>query len=178
MKPFIGLKRIWYGNPIEAKPTGASLKTWMASAKEIKNVHQGTWGYTQDDPEITDYINELTGKPYFRDVTSNGTKTINFTLGEYDFETRKDLQGGSVTDGIWAAPVQVDPIYKAVLAQTKTGNYVLFPYAAIVAKVDTQDKNLGLGITAVAMDDTSHADVTEEYWVDGATATGLQSLEG
>ena len=45
MKPFIGIKKIWYGAVITAAVTPTSLKTWLASATEVKNSHQDTWGY-------------------------------------------------------------------------------------------------------------------------------------
>ena len=70
MKPFIGIKQIWYGDVFSAAVTAATLKTWFQTATEVKNSHQDTFQYTQDDPSVTDYINELTGKPYYRDITS------------------------------------------------------------------------------------------------------------
>lgn len=170
MKPFIGLKRLWYGDAFTEAATVQSIKTWMQKAKEVKNVHQNTWSYTQDDANITDYINELTGKTYARDPVDNGKKTIAFTLGEYSLEDRVALQGGSVNGGIWQAPKSPGLIYKAVLAQTKTGNYILFPYASIIVKADTQEKNIGLGVSAVAMENPDVAALAEEYWVDGDTA--------
>ena len=100
MKPFIGIKKIWYGAVITAAVTPASLKTWLGTATEVKNSHQDTWGYTEDDPTTTDYINELTGKVYYKDVTAKGARTMAFTMGEYSFEDKKELQGGElVKDG-------------------------------------------------------------------------------
>ena len=67
-KPFIGIKRLWYGPELTAAQAGtlidgASVKTLVTTQAngftEIKNVHDGTWGYSQDDPSVTDYINEL-----------------------------------------------------------------------------------------------------------------------
>lgn len=54
--------------------TKASLKTWLESATQVKNSHQDTWQYTEDDPTYTDYINELSGNIYYRDVTQKGAK--------------------------------------------------------------------------------------------------------
>lgn len=177
-KPYIGIKQIFYGAPFAAAVTPASLKTWLqaGTTKEVKNSHDGTWGYSQDDPEVTDYINELTGKPYYRDKTNNGQKTITFTIGVYDYEDKVALQGGSlvtetpqggsdpVTIG-WKSPTSPELINKAIVGVTKTGHYVVFTNASIVGKVDTQEKNLGLGITAVAMD-SEVQNVSDEYWID------------
>lgn len=168
MKPFIGIKRIWYGNPIDTTMTSETLKTWLATATEVKNSHQDTWSYTQDDPSVTDYINELTGKPYYRDMTDSGNKTITFTLGVYSFEDRVALMGGTIVgenEG-WASPETPELIYKGVVGQTKTGNYIVFTNAGIVAKTNTVEKNLGLGVTAIAMDNETEG-VSDEYLFDG-----------
>lgn len=50
---------------------------------------------------MTDYINELTGQPYYRDVTQAAIPTVSFTLGEYSFEDKAALQGGKATDDGW-----------------------------------------------------------------------------
>ena len=168
MKPFIGIKNIWYGDPITEAMTASKLKTWLETATKVKNAHQDSWSYTQDDPSTTDYINELTGKPYHRDVTGAGNKTIAFTLGVYNFEDRVELIGGKlVEDGAgWASPDETNLVYKAVVGQTKTGNYIIFTNAGIVAKTNTVEKNLGLGVTAVAMDNENEG-VADEYLFDG-----------
>lgn len=171
MKPFIGIKQIWYGETITAAVTASSLKTWFATATEIKNSHQDTFQYTQDDPNVTDYINELTGKPYYRDMTNEGNKTIAFTIGEYDFATKAELQGGTVikessTEVGWAAPETPGLVYKSIVGKTKTGNYVVFTNAGIVGKTNMAEKNMGLGVSAVAMDNPNEG-VADEYWFDG-----------
>lgn len=181
MKPFIGIKRIWYGMPMTEFSIEA-LNTWLGNATEVKNAHEGTWAYEQDDPEITDYINELTGKPYFRDPINQGAKTINFTLGVYAFKDRVELQGGSLVDEngevteneddavAWSAPETPEIINKAIMGLTKTGNIIIFTNASIIGKVDTQEKNLGLGVQATATD-TLEDNVKEEYWIDGTKYT-------
>lgn len=73
--------------------TPATLKAWLATATEVKNSHQDTWGYTEDDPTTTDYVNELTGKVYCKDVTAKGAKTMAFTMGEYAFERQEGITG-------------------------------------------------------------------------------------
>ncbi len=170
MKPFIGIKKIWYGEPVKEAVTAASLKTWLDTATEVKNSHQDTWGYTEDDPAVTDYINELTGKSYYRDVTANGAKTIAFTLGEYSFKDKVALQGGKIVgtgegDG-WESPETPELINKAVVGMTKTGNYVMFTNAGIIGKTNFVEKNMGLGVSAVAMDNPNDG-VADEYWFDG-----------
>lgn len=171
MKPFIGIKQIWYGPVITEALTAAKLKTWLATATEVKNSHQDTWGYTQDDPTITDYINELTGKPYYRDMTDEGAKTIAFTMGAYSFKDKVELQGGEVIreserEVGWEASKTPELVYKAVVGRMKTGNYVVFTNAGIVGKSNMVEKNIGLGVSAVAMDNEAEG-VADEYWFDG-----------
>ena len=171
LKPFIGIKKMWYGDVITEAVTIEKLKTWIGEATEVKNSHDGTFQYSQDDPSITDYINELTGKPYYRDVTNEGNKTIAFTIGEYEFEDKVALQGGELikeaTNVVgWEAPKTPELIYKGVVAQTKTGNFVVFSNAGIVGKTNMQEKNMGLGLTAVAMDNPNEG-VADEYWFNG-----------
>ena len=179
-KPFIGIKRLWYGPELTKAQadslTGPEAVKSLVSADaftEIKNVHDGTWGYSQDDPSVTDYINELTGKPYYRDKTSDGARTINFTLGVYNFSDKAALQGGSViSDGGkevgWKSDGALENIEKCIVAMTKTGNYIIFSDASIVAKGDQQEKNIGLGITAVCMESETTG-VEAEYMFEGGT---------
>mgnify|MGYP000494283026 CR=1 FL=1 len=68
--------------------TKTSLKTLIGEMTEVKNSHQDTWQYTEDDPTYTDYINELNGEIYYRDVTQKGAKTIAFTMGEWTFDDK------------------------------------------------------------------------------------------
>lgn len=154
LKPFIGIKKIWYGDVFAAAVTASTLKTWLGTATAVKNSHQDTWGYTEDDPTYTDYINELTGGIYYRDVTAKGAKTITFTMGEYELEDLVTLRGGAKvgTDEGWSAASEPNIVNKGIVGQTKTGNYIVFSNAAIIGKGDQQEKNIGLGVTAVAMD--------------------------
>ena len=181
MSKFIGIKQLWYTNPLAAVPTQATLSSIISGATEIKNVHQDTWGYSQDDPTITDYINELTGKPYYRDAETQGNKTITFTMGEYDYATKAALQGGTtITESSkvvgWQAPSTPTIVQKAVIALTKTGTYIIFTQAGIIAKGDQQQKAVGLGVTAVAMENTTGpaqqtpVTIADEYWFDAPAA--------
>ena len=170
-KPFIGIKQLWYGDVLTTAPSQANMATLVASLTEIKNVHEGTWGYSHDDPQVTEYVNELNGQPYYRDKESLGARTINFTLGVYEFKQKADLQGGSViTEGEgqaqkeigWKSSGALENVNKCIIAQTKTGNWIVFSNASIVAKGDQQDKNIGLGITAVCMENENNS-VEAEY---------------
>ena len=60
----IGVKQILYGEPLSAAPTYATLETLFTSFKEVPNVHQGTYEFTEEDGTTTEYKDELTGQTY------------------------------------------------------------------------------------------------------------------
>lgn len=92
-------------------------------------------------------------------------------MGEYAFEDKVALQGGKVVKSGetvvgWESPETPELIYMAVVGKTKTGNYVVFTNAGIVGKSNMVEKNIGLGVTAVAMENNTEG-VSDEYWFDG-----------
>ena len=183
MPKFIGIKQLWYGEVIDVATnlTQAGIATIKAGMKEVLNVHQDTWGYQEGDPSTTEYKNELTGLTYFVDKTELGQKTIQFTMGEYEYKTKADLYGGKAlkADGTeagasdtavgWVSSGSLALVHKSILALTKTGTYILFTNANIVAKGDQQQKAIGLGITAIAEENPAEG-VDDEYWFDVPTA--------
>lgn len=174
---FIGIKKLYYTDVLSTEPTQSGMATLVSGATEIKNVHQDTWGYQQGDPDVTEYKNELTGKTYYRDKEDEGEKVINFTMGEYDYATKATLQGGTAIAGSgsgaadvgWKAPTTPSFINKCIIALTKTNKYIVFTNASIVGKGDQQQKAIGLGVTATAMENET-AGISDEYWFDGPTA--------
>ena len=175
-KPFIGIKRIWYGDPLTEASNPTSLATWLSTATEVLNSHDGTWGYSQDDPSVTDYVNELNGQTYYRDKTNEGAKTITFSIGVYSWKNKVDLQGGQMLDSTgaittdaskacgWSSNQSLENINKCIVALTKSGNYIVFSNAAIVGKGDQQDKNITLGVSAVAMESETSGIEAEYLW--------------
>lgn len=185
-KQYIGIKRIWYADVINAAVTAASIKALITAnggAKEVLNSHQDTWGYEESDPETTEYVNELTGQTYYIDKTKNSIPTISFTMGEYSYMEKADLQGGEAITATgtkassednavgWKRPESTNVIEKAIIAQTKTGNYVVLTKANIVAKGNFVEKNIGLGVTAVALENKG---IGSEFWFDQSAVEGVQ----
>lgn len=170
MVKFIGIQKLWYGDVFEEAVDQVALKSWLSTATEVKNSHQDTFAYSQDDPDITDYKNELTGMCYHHDKTSAGERQITFTMGEYDYSDRAALEGGTVIDdgNGYAAPTGIgDVITKGIVAKLKTGNYIVFTHAFISVKTDTQEKALGMGVTAKAEEDPSVDGMACEYLISG-----------
>lgn len=172
MNTFISLKKLWYGDVMTEAPTAANIATLVNDPKftEVKNVHGDTWGYEESDPETTEYMNALTGVNYYVDMTKQGVPTIKFTMGEYEYKQKADLQGGKVITGTktnpvgWQKATELSIVYKSVVALSKTGVYIVFPKAQITGKGDTQEKNIGLGVTALCVEPDT-AGLSAEYWL-------------
>lgn len=177
-KSFIGISRLWYAEPIKALAgekstlTADEVKALIGdeSTREIKNIHQDTWGYEESDPTVTEYINQLTGKPYYRDVEQQGIPTVNFTLGEYDFADKAALQGGVATEESWERSDSAQIIEKCIIAQAKTGDIIVMPRASIVGKGSFVEKNIGLGVSAVPVE-TGVKGLASEKWFRGIDLT-------
>ena len=102
----VNIKKLWYGetSAITEDLTGQALYTLLQgeTLKEVKNIHQDTWTLEEAEASRTNYKNQLTGQTY-RSDKGMGDVTVNFTIGEYDYPTKKDLMGGDVinTDKGW-----------------------------------------------------------------------------
>lgn len=182
-KAYIGIKRVLYGDALTALPqdtksfNGAALAAMLATVgtenallKDVKNVHQDTWGYEESDPTVTEYIDQLTGQPYYRDKEQAGTPTISFTLGKYDLTDKAALQGGEVIDGVWHRKDMLNPIAKLIVAQTKTGEWIVMPNANIVGKGNFVQKNIGLGVAAIPVE-TGVEGLSSEMWIPAENVT-------
>jgi hypothetical protein len=175
-KSFIGIKRIWYGTPISAVADADDgltsvevlAKIAESTTKEVQNVHQDTWGYEESDPTITEYGNQLSGRPYYRDAETQGVPTISFTLGEYDYEDKAAFQGGKFTATSWERPDRPELNEKCIIAMAKTGELIVYPRASIVGKGNYVDKNIGVGVTAVPVE-TGIEGLAPEKWFRGVT---------
>ena len=101
--------------------------------------------------------------PYLGDVT------VNFTIGEYDYPTKKDLMGGDVinTDKGWKRARGKVNIEKLLVALTDDDQYCVIPRADIGAREATTDKAVGIPVSAVELE-PQNAEVAPEYWFDSS----------
>lgn len=159
-----GIKKLYYfdSSEIVSDLTLDKLKTLIEAAKEVKNVHQDTWSIEEAEPTRTGYKNELTGGTY-RENVELGDVAMNFTIGQYDFETKADLMGGDATENSWKRATGIPNIKNAVAAITKDDVYVCFPKASISAREADTDKATGLAVVATALEHDVK-DVRSEYW--------------
>ena len=166
-KQFIGIKRIWYSDVINEPVTFLSIEQLLKESHEVLNLHQDTWGYEEIDHKSKSYINDLTGQVYHVDNEKNSIPIISFTIGEYSYQEKQDLQGGiSITDtgqisdfpenaSGWKRSNTYSIIEKSIIAQTKSGIYIILTKAKIVSTGKFVNKNIGLGVTAIPLENDS-----------------------
>ena len=167
----IDIKKLWYAetSAVTADLTGTLLKTILGSAKEITNVHQDTWTIDESEPTQDSYRNQLTGNIYRFGAKQMGEVTFNFTIGRYDYVTKKDLLGGDVIniDKGWKRARGAVEIKKCLIALTEDDQYCVLPYANVVAREASTDGAVGLAVVGTAMEPETET-IMPEYWFDAS----------
>lgn len=170
----IDIKKLWYAetSAVTADLTGTLLSTILRSAKEITNVHQDTWTVDESEPTQDSYRNQLTGNIYRFGAKLMGEVTFNFTIGRYDYVTKKDLLGGDVinTDKGWKRARGAVEIKKCLIALTEDDQYCVLPYANVVAREASTDGAVGLAVIGTAMEPETET-IMPEYWFDASEVT-------
>ena len=170
----IDIKKLWYAetSAVTADLTGTLLSTILESAKEITNVHQDTWTIDESEPTQDSYRNQLTGNIYRFGAKQMGEVTFNFTIGRYDYVTKKDLLGGDVinADKGWKRARGAVEIKKCLIALTEDDQYCVLPYANVVAREASTDGAVGLAVIGTAMEPETET-IMPEYWFDASEVT-------
>ena len=167
----VEIDELYYADPITTVTTpatglsGAEVAANLekCSNEKVQNVHGDTFQYEEAEASVTRYKNALTGE-YYRETSEPGEVKINFTIGEYDYKTKEDLQGGKATEKNWERGKH-KPIHKCVIGKTKDGVYVVFPKAAINGRGANTDKAIGLAVSAVPLS-TGVDGLASEKWFD------------
>lgn len=176
----IDILRLWHCDPdaISADLTPSALATLLKgdSVTEVKNVHQDTWNIEEGEASQDSYKNQLTGSVYRMGAKTMGDITIAWTIGQYDYETKKELLGGDlVKDGEkvvgWKRARGIVEIKRGIIALTEDGVYLVAPYCNVSAREQNQDGAIGIGVSATVLEPLTE-DVRPEYWFDeGAVKT-------
>lgn len=161
----VDIKKLWYAEPLTEALTGATLKTLLGTAKEIKNVHQDTWTIEEDEASQESYKNQLTGATYRMGAKTMGDVRYNFTLGRYDYALKAEFMGGSGEDGSWARARGIVDVKKCIIALTEDDQYAILPEAAISAREANTDGAVGIAVVATMLE-PENEDVMPEYWFD------------
>ena len=144
----------------------AILATILPQLTEVKNVHQDTWTLEESEASKTNYKNQLSGLTY-RSDKEMGDVSVNFTLGEYDYQTKADLMGGTATETSWERASGKVTIEKTLVGLTEDDQYVVIPRADISARESTTDKAIGIPVVGTELEPTV-AGVAPEYWFDAS----------
>ena len=97
----VGIKRILFADidKVTADITPEIAKTLIQAAikakDEVLNVHGETWQIEETEASVTGYKNQLTGKNYRYDDVP-GEVSPAFSIGQYDWKTKKAFMGGDV----------------------------------------------------------------------------------
>ena len=166
----VEIDELYYAEPIAtvtdktAGLSGAEIAAILknAATKKVKNVHGDTFQYEESEASVTRYKNALTGNVY-RESSEPGETKINFTIGEYDYETKADLQGGKGAADSWERGKH-KMIHKCIIGKTKDGVYVVFPKASINARGANTDKAIGLAVSATPLE-TGVEGLASEKWI-------------
>lgn len=170
----VDIKRLWYADEdaVSTDLTGAALYALVkddGAATEIKNVHQDTWTVEEAESTQDSYKNQLTGSAYRMGAKSMGDVTFNFTIGRYDYATKKELMGGEVinTGKGWKRARGIVEVKKCMIALTQDEQYCVLPYANIVAREANTDGAVGIAVIATMLEPLNEA-VMPEYWFDAS----------
>ena len=170
----IGVKQILYGEPLEAAPTYATLESLFTSFKEVPNVHQGTYEFTEEDGTTTEYKDELTGQTY-RSSFEAGSVSLNWTIGAYDFNTMAELMGGKPLDDSkgWERGNSGEQRYKCVVAVSNDNVAIIFPKANVIGRGASTDGAVGLAISAIPLKVSTTIASEYQFDVEGKTLKGI-----
>lgn len=104
-----------------------------------------------------------------------GEVTMNFAIGQYDYETKAAFMGGTGTETTWKRARGATNIEKCMVALTEDDQYCVFPKASIVARNAETDDAVAISVVATALE-PDNTDVSSEYWFDASEVTDAASI--
>ena len=158
---------------LEVAPIGAGGAEGSVF-EEVPVVHEDTFTYEDEDPEVKDY-KDVAGNTYYSSKKPGAVK-INASIGMYDLETKAKFQGGKFTagseskPGTWERADHVESKEFTVRATTEDGVKIIFPRAGVSASGKANEKAIGLAFVFTAWKPTK-AGVPIERWEDGEDTT-------
>ena len=165
----VDIKRLWYvdADKFTEDLTGPLLATILQSATEVTNVHQDTWTIEEAEASQDAYKNQLTGNTYRMGSKTMGDVTYNWTIGQYDYQTKADLLGGTATETSWKRERGAVTKYMGIIALTEDDQYAVLPKASISARQAQTDGAVGLAVVATALE-PDNTEISSEYWFDAS----------
>lgn len=140
----VGIKRILFADTdkVTADITPEIAKTLIQAAikakDEVLNVHGETWQIEETEASVTGHKNQLTGKNYRYDDVP-GEVSPSFSIGQYDWKTKKAFMGGDVIqetskDVGWKRALDKVIVNKALFCLTDDDVWFIFPKCRIISR--------------------------------------------
>lgn len=176
----IGIKELYYGDVItdvtNLDGTQAHIIALKTAMTQITNVHQDTWQLEESEPSQDSYKNQLTKSVYRMGDKEMGDITIQFSVGQYDYQTKKDLLGGEVIKDAsenvigWKRARGISDVKKSFLAVTEDYQVVVFPKCNVLSYEGNTDGAISINMSATVLEpeagETAETSVHSEYWFD------------
>ena len=171
-KSAIGIKKLYYGSVITATTqlSTAGVAVLISSSNEISNVHQDTWELTEDDATQETYKNQLTKAVYRTGSKEMGDITVNFSVGQYDWDTKAALLGGSSisetdTKVGWKRGRGAVSLTKSLIAITEDNIAIVFPKVEFISSESAVDGAIAIKMSAKVLE-PEQTYLSSEYWFD------------
>lgn len=168
----VDIKELYYGeiDLIKEDLTAEALKTLLAKKgtelKQVTNIHQDTWTIEEAEASQESYTDQLSGLTYRRGAKTMGDLTFNFTIGRYDYATKKDFIGGAtIGENGWKRSRGAKDIEYCLIALTEDDQYCILPVASIKAREAQTDKAIGIAVVGTMLIPEVES-VAPEYWFD------------
>lgn len=172
----VDIKELHYGpvSLIQEDLTAEALKALLAGGdlKKVQNIHQDTWTIEEAEASQDSYKDQLTGLTYRRGKKTMGDLTFNWTIGRYDYETKKDFIGGTtIGENGWKRSREADDVNYLLIALTQDNQYCVLPEASVMAREAQTDGAIGIAVIGTMLIPENEA-VAPEYWFDKSAVDG------
>ena len=180
----VGIKRILFADidKVTADITPEIAKTFIQAAikakDEVLNVHGETWQIEETEASVTGYKNQLTGKNYRYDDVP-GEVSPAFSIGQYDWKTKKAFMGGDVIQATskdvgWKRALDKVIINKALFCLTDDDVWFIFPKCRIVSREANTDKAIAIAVKGLVQEPGIEG-VSSEYNYEEGQIKALQA---
>lgn len=180
----VGIKRILFADidkvTADIAPEIAKdlIQAAIKAKDEVLNVHGETWQIEETEASVTGYKNQLTGKNYRYDDVP-GEVSPAFSIGQYDWKTKKAFMGGDVIQATskdvgWKRALDKVIINKALFCLTDDDVWFIFPKCRIVSREANTDKAIAIAVKGLVQEPGIEG-VSSEYNYEEGQIKALQA---
>ena len=154
------------------------IQAAIKAKDEVLNVHGETWQIEETEASVTGYKNQLTGKNYRYDDVP-GEVSPAFSIGQYDWKTKKAFMGGDVIQATskdvgWKRALDKVIINKALFCLTDDDVWFIFPKCRIVSREANTDKAIAIAVKGLVQEPGIEG-VSSEYNYEEGQIKALQA---